>query len=131
MSKRLPTMRPPTTAVRAVHYVDPVIAAELAYPLSAAQLAAKAQQDRVLYARWKARQLAIADRDRKVRRFWLGFGAIIALAVLAIIAVLAWLVWHVLAAISLGALAVPVVIVLVAVLGVGGHKCVTVVQHWH
>jgi uncharacterized membrane protein YdbT with pleckstrin-like domain len=131
MSTRLPTMRTPMTAVRTVHYVDPATAAELAYPLSPAQLAAKAQQDRVLYARWKARQLATAERDRKVRRFWLGFGAVIALAVLATIAVLVWLVWHVLVAISLGVLAVPVVILLVAVLGVGGHKCVTVVQHWH
>jgi hypothetical protein len=129
MPKRITTRYAPVP--RVVHSVDPATPAELAYPLHSAQLAAKQQRDRALYARWVARQQAIAERDRKLRRFWLGFGAVIALALLAGLAALAWLVWHVLAAISLGALAVPVVIVLVAVLGVGGHKCVTVVQHWH
>ncbi len=128
MSKRLPTMRPPMTAVRTVHYVDPATAAELAYPLSPAQLAAKAQRDRVLYARWKARQLAIAERDRKVRRFWLGFGAVIGLAVLIALGIAGWLHWT---GLGLGALAIPLLIGGIAVLAVGGHKCVTVVQHWH
>ena len=50
---------------------------------------------------------------------------------LAGLAALAWFIFQALAAISLGVLAVPVVILLVAVLGVGGHRCVTVVQHWH
>ena len=129
MSKRLPTMRPPMA--RVVHYVDPASSAELAYPLNPAQLAAKQQRDRALYARWKARQEAIAERDRQARRFWLGFGAILALALLAGLAVVAWLVWQFFAAISLGVLAVPAVILFVAVLGVGGHSCVTVVLHWH
>jgi hypothetical protein len=84
-----------------------------------------------MYLRWKARQEAIAARDRKLRGVWLGFGAVLALALLTALAVLAWLIWHALAAISLGVLAVPAVIVLAAVLGVGGHRCVTVVQHWH
>jgi fatty acid desaturase len=128
MSKRLPTMRPPT---RVLHYVDPATSAELAYPLNPAQLAAKQRQQHVAYLRWKARQEAIAERDRKARRFWFGFGAILALALLAGLAVGAWLVWQFFAAISLGVLAVPAVILLVAVLGVGGHRCVTVVQHWH
>ena len=90
---------------RVVHYVDPATPAELAYPLSPAQLAAKQQRDRALYARWKARQLAIAERDRKVRRFWLGFGAVIGLAVLLALGVAGWLLWT---GLGLGVLAVPV-----------------------
>ena len=129
MTKRLPTTRPPMPHV--IHYVDPATAAELAYPLTPAQLAAKQQRDRAVYARWKARQIQIAERDRKVRRFWLGFGAVIALAVLAALVTLGWLVWHALAAISLGVLAVPLVIAAAGVLLVGGHRCITIVQHWH
>ena len=129
MSKRLPATRPPMA--RVIHYVDPSTPAELAYPMHPGQLAARQRQQQALYAKWKARQEAIAERDRKVRRFWLGFGTVIALAMLAGLALAAWLVWQALTAVSLGVLAVPVVILLVAVLGVGGHRCVTVVQHWH
>ena len=129
MSRRLPESRPPTP--RVIHYVDPATPAELAYPLHPAQLAAKQRQQRQLYLRWKARQEVIAARDRKVRRFWLGFGAVLAVGLLAGLALLGWLVWQALAAVSLGVLAVPALIVLVAVLGVGGHRCITVVQHWH
>jgi hypothetical protein len=118
-------------AARVVHYVDPTTAAELAYPLSPARLAARQQRDRAVYAQWKARQIQIAERDRKARQFWLGFGAVLALALLLGFAVVAWLLWQFFTAISLAVLAVPAVIVLVAVLGVGGHRCITVVQHWH
>jgi uncharacterized membrane protein YdbT with pleckstrin-like domain len=126
MSKRLPTMRPPTT--RVVHYVDPATSAELAYPLNPAQLAAKQRQQHVAYLRWKARQEAIAHRDRKARRFWLGFGAVIGLAVLIALAVAGWLLWT---GVGLGILAIPVLIGGIAALAVGGHRCITVVQHWH
>ena len=129
MGKRLPTTRPPVP--RVIHYVDPATPAELAYPMHPAQLALRQRQDRLAYARWAKRQAAIAARDRQVRRFWLGFGAVLALGLLIALAIVAWLVWQALAAVSLGVLAVPVVILLVAVLGVGGHRCITVVQHWH
>ena len=125
MSKRLPTMQPPT---RVVHYADPATSAELAFPLNPAQLAAKQRQQHVAYLRWKARQEAIADRDRKARRFWLGFGAVIGLAVLTAIAVAGWLLWT---GVGLGVLAIPVLIGGIAALAVGGHRCITVVQHWH
>ena len=128
MGKRLPATRP---AARVIHYVDPATPAELAYPMHPAQLAARQRQQRALYLRWKARQEAVAERDRKVRRFFLGFGAVLALALLAGLGVVAWFVWQALTAVSLGMLAVPVVVLLVAALGVGGHRCVTVVQHWH
>ncbi|MEV8508107.1 hypothetical protein AB0368_25265 [Actinoplanes sp. NPDC051475] len=130
MSKRLPDIRPP--AVRVVHYVDPTTPAELAYPLNpAAQLAARQRQERqqrALYAQWKARQEVIAERDRKLRRFWLGFGLIVGLALVAALVTAGWLLWT---GIGLGALAVPVLIAVVAALAVGGHRCITVVQHWH
>ena len=126
MAKRLAVIPPP--AARVVHYVDPSTPAERAFPLSPAQLAAKQRRDQAAYARWKARQAAIAERDRKLRRFWLGFGAIIALAVLTALLVAGWLVWTVA---GLGALAIPVLIAGVAVAALGGHRCITVVQHWH
>ena len=126
MTKRFPATRPPMPPV--VHYVNPATQAELAYPMSPAQLAAKQRQQHIAYLRWKARQEAIAERDRKVRRFWLGFGAVIGLAVLTTLIVLGWLLWTV---IGLGVLAVPLLIATTAVVAVGGHRCITIVQHWH
>jgi fatty acid desaturase len=126
MNRRVPATRPPMS--RVIHYVDAATPAELAYPMSPGQLAAKQRQQHVAYLRWKARQEAIADRDRKVRRFWLGFGAVIGLAVLTALIVLGWLAWTV---VGLGVLAVPVLIAATAVVAVGGHRCITIVQHWH
>ncbi|OJF11253.1 hypothetical protein [Couchioplanes caeruleus] len=126
MVKRLPATRPPVP--RVVHYVDPSTPAEVAYPMNPAQLAARQRQHDALYAQWKARQAAIAERDRKVRHFWLGFGAVLGLAVLGLLIAAGWLLWT---GIGLGALAVPVLIAIIAALAVGGHRCITVVQHWH
>jgi uncharacterized membrane protein YdbT with pleckstrin-like domain len=126
MAKRLPTVRRP--AARVVQYVDPATPAELAFPLSPAQLAARQRRQIAQYVQWKAQQEAIAARDRKVRRFWLGFGAVIGLAVLAAVVAAGWLLW---AGVGLGILAVPALALLVAALAVGGHRCITVVQHWH
>ena len=126
MNRRVPATRPPMS--RVIHYVDAATPAELAYPMSPAQLAAKQRQQHVAYLRWKARQEAIAERDRKVRRFWLGFGAVLGLAALTALIVVGWLAWTVA---GLGVLAVPVLIGGVAALAVGGHRCITVVQHWH
>jgi hypothetical protein len=126
MSRRLPVSRPP--AARVIHYVDPASPAELAFPLSPAQLAARQRRQQLAYARWAKRQAELAERDRKVRRFWLGFGAVIGLAVLAALALAGWLLW---AGLGLGALAIPVLAAGVAALAVGGHRCITVVQHWH
>jgi hypothetical protein len=126
MTRRLPATRPP--APRIIRYVDPSTPAELAYPMHPAQLAARQRRDRALYASWKARQEAIAVRDRKVRRFWLGFGATVAVAVLTGLVVAGWLLWT---GIGLGVLALPAMALIVAALAVGGHRCITVVQHWH
>ena len=94
-----------------------------------AQLAARRREQHLVYVRWAKRQAAIAEHDRKVRRFWLGFGAVIGTAVLAAVAVAGWLLWH--ATSGLGLLAIPLVVVLAAGVVVGGHRCITVVQHWH
>jgi fatty acid desaturase len=127
MARRLPATRPNTRPV--VQYVDP--SQTTIQLLTPAQAAAKQRRDQQLHARWKHRQAAIAERDRKARRFWLGFGAIIGLAGLVGLALVGWFIWQALAAVSLGVLAVPALIVLVLLLGIGGHRCVTVVQHWH
>ncbi|GAB1693430.1 hypothetical protein [Krasilnikovia sp. M28-CT-15] len=126
MSRRLPATRPP--APRVIHYVDQATAAELAYPMNPAQLAARQRQQQASYRRWKTRQQAIAARDRKVRRFWLGFGAVIGLAALAALVTAGWLLWT---AVGLGVLAIPLLAAAVTALAVGGHRCITVVQHWH
>jgi hypothetical protein len=126
MSRRLPATRPPVA--RVIHYVDAATPAELAYPMHPAQLAAQQHRQQVAYLRWKTRQQELAVRDRKVRRFWLGFGAVIGLAVIAGLVFAGWLLWT---GIGLGVLAVPAMVAIVAVLAVGGHRCITVVQHWH
>jgi hypothetical protein len=48
--------------------------------------------------------------------------------VLAALIVFGWLLWT---GIGLGVLALPVLALVVTALAVGGHRCVTVVQHWH
>ncbi|RZU50680.1 hypothetical protein EV385_2458 [Krasilnikovia cinnamomea] len=126
MSRRLPATRPP--APRVIHYVDPGTAAELAYSMNPAQLAARQRQQQASYQRWQARQQAIAAGDRKLRRFWLGFGAVTGLAVLAALTAAGWLLWT---AVGLGVLAIPVLVAGLVALAVGGHRCITVVQHWH
>ena len=124
MAKRVPTYVP---TPRAIHYPDPAGRDPLMYA-TPAQLAARQRQQQALYARWAARQAAIAERDRKVRRFWFGFGAVIALALLLALGIAGWLLWTVL---GLGVLAIPALVGGVAALVVGGHRCITVVQHWH
>jgi hypothetical protein len=94
----------------------------------AAEILARRAADRRTVERWQARRAVIAARDRKVRRFWLGFGAVIGLAVLILLGVAGWLLW---AGLGLGALALPALGLIVAALAVGGHRCITVVQHWH
>ena len=129
MARNLPTRPRPRTPRILVQYLNPATQ-QMVY-LTPAQFAAKQRQDAILYARWRQRRAAQRRRDRKLRRFWLGFGVVIGLAVLAGLVLATWLIWQALAAVSLGVLAVPVAILFVALLGVGGHRCVTVVQHWH
>ena len=125
MRRRLPVSQP---GARIIHYVDPATPAGLAVPMDPAWLALQQQRQAALYGQWKRRQQAIAARDRQLRRFWLGFGAVTGLAVLGLLVAAGWLLWAVL---GLGLLALPALAVIVAALAVGGHRCITVVQHWH
>ena len=117
----------PVAAPRVIHYVDPAPQRELILH-TAAEVAAYREQQRRLVARARRRHAVITERDRKVRRFWLGFGAVFALALLVALVVAGWLIWSVM---GLGVLAIPALIAIVAGLAVGGHRCITIVQHWH
>jgi len=122
-----------TSPARVVHYIQPAPTADLiAY--HPAQLAARRREQREMYARWVARQEAIRDRDRKVRHFLLGLGAVLGVGILAGCSVAGWIIYHALSHVgstvwlaALGVLAV----VLGPVALVGGHRCITVVKHWH
>jgi hypothetical protein len=128
MAKHVPARRPPS---RAVHYIDVAPRVGEVTVLTPAALAARRAEQAALYARWRARQAAIAEHDRKVRRFLLGFGAAIGTGVLAGIAVAGWLAYHAIATAGAGLLAVPLVVLAALGLAVGGHRCITIVQHWH
>jgi hypothetical protein len=120
----LPVTQP---ATRIVHYADPTAPAAGLQLMTERELAERREQDQILYTRWVLRRAVQAEKDRKVRRFLFGFGAVVGLAVLAAIAALVWAI----ASIGLGLLAIPAVILAVSGAAVGGHRCITVVQHWH
>ena len=130
MSKHPVVASPPP---RVIHYVQPTRHPDL-ISYGAAELAARRREQRELYARWVTRQEAIRERDRKVRRFMLGFGAVVGVGVLAGCSVAGWLIYHALSHVGgtvwLAALGVAAVILGPAAL-VGGHRCITVVKHWH
>ena len=128
MARRMPVQH--LTATRVVHYVDPAMQSDLTRYglLNPAELVRQQQRNTELYLRWKTRQAEIRERDRKFRRFWLGFGALVGLVFLAGLLVGGWLLWTVL---GLGVLAVPVVLLFAGGLAVGGHRCITIVQHLH
>jgi hypothetical protein len=132
MAKYLP-VQAPAAAPRVIHYPDPAAQGVLAY-VTPRELAARRAEQRMLYARWAARQAAIAEHDRKVRRFLLGFGAVIALALLAGIGVAAWWIWRAVTGITPDGLTAGLGLLGLlglALLVVGGSRCITVVQHWH
>ena len=120
----------PIQPVRVVHYVDPAMQSDLTRYglLNPAEIVKQQQRNTELYLRWKTRQAEIKARDAKFRRFWTGFGALVGLVFLTGLFVGGWLLWTV---IGLGALAVPAVLALTAGLAVGGHRCITIVQHMH
>ncbi len=124
-----PTFRPTAPARTDLHYLHNAATAEVIV-YTPAQVAAKQRQDAILYARWRQRHAAQAARDRKARRFLLGLGITVGVGILAALAALAWLIVHALAGIGLPLIAA----VIAAVAGLGlfaGHRCITVVQHWH
>jgi hypothetical protein len=129
MARRNHLVRP-IQPVRTVHYLDPAMQSDLTRYglLNPAEILKQQQRNSELYLRWQIRQAEIKERDRKFRRFWLGFGALVGLAFLAALLLSGWLLWTVL---GLGALTVPVVLLLAGGLAIGGHRCITIVQHMH
>jgi Flp pilus assembly protein TadB len=115
----------PTTQV--VYVQDPALQADLER-LTASEMQTRRAQQRAMYRMWQERQARIAEHDRKVRRFWLGFGAVFAFAFLLLVVVTAWWLWT---AVGLGMFAIPLLFLGATVTAVGGHRCVTIVQHWH
>lgn len=135
MTRRDLTTRTTTgVPARVVHYVQPAQPAAVVL-YTPAQLAARRREQQALYARWAARQQAIQERDRKVRRFWVGLGAVVGLGLLLACAVGGWLAYHALThtVTSVAGWAVAAVLGLLVVGGAvaGGHRCITTVQHWH
>jgi hypothetical protein len=120
----------PIQPVRVVHYVDPAMQADLQRYglLNPAEIIRQQQRNTELYLRWKKRQAEIKERDTKFRRLFLGFGAVIGLGFLAGLLLGGWLLWTVM---GLGVLAVPLVLAIACGLAVGGHRCITIVQHMH
>jgi hypothetical protein len=128
MAKQLPV---PRRMSRPVQYIDAVPRVGEVTLVTRAELAARRQREAEQYDRWRVRQEEIAERDRKVRRFLLGVGLAVGTGLLAAVGVAGWIVWHALTTSGVGLLAVPLVLLVGAGLVVGGHRCITVVQHWH
>jgi hypothetical protein len=120
----------PIQPVRVVHYVDPAMQSDLTRYglLNPAEMVRQQQRNTELYLRWKTRQAEIKERDAKFRRMFLGFGAVVGLALVAAVLLAGWLLWTV---VGLGALAVPLVLGIGAIAAAGGHRCITIVQHMH
>ncbi|MFI1995712.1 hypothetical protein [Actinoplanes sp. NPDC020271] len=112
------------------YYPDPAMVADLER-LNATQIAAKQAQDRILYARWVKRQEAIKEQDRRHARFAIGFGSVVGVGVLSVVGFVGWSLFTWLASVGAGVLAIPVLFALLVMGAIGGHRCVTVVQHWH
>jgi hypothetical protein len=136
MSRNVPARIPgtaiSTAAVRGVQYVERPLPPGALLVYDPRELARQRHEREVAYARWLKRREEIAAADRKTRRFFLGFGAVVGLAVLAVLAGLGWYAYHALSGTAgIGLLALPLAaVVLVGAAGVG-HRCITVIQHWH
>jgi hypothetical protein len=126
MARNLPATA--STTPRVVYYVDPAPDRGQLALTTPAQLEARRSEQRAAILRWQIRQAEIAEHDRKVRRFWLGFGATAGTGVAAGLGLLVWVVAHAILA------ALPAILLVLAGLGlltVCGHRCITIVQHWH
>ncbi|GAA1626696.1 hypothetical protein [Actinoplanes couchii] len=117
----------PAPDTRIIYIPDPTMQADL-QRLTTSQLETQRQQQAMLYGIWKQRQERIAEQDRKARRFWSSFGAVIGLAFLGAVGFVGWWLWTV---IGLGALAIPLLLAGATATAVGGHRCITIVQHMH
>jgi hypothetical protein len=127
MANHIPAHRP-----HLIDHIDPTAVGPQQQQLwyyPAAQAAARRHQDRILYARWAARQAELAEHDRKVRRLLLRLFALLGVAILAGTCLLAWFAWQAITALGAGILAIPLIIAVAGLLA--GRRCTTIVQHWH
>jgi hypothetical protein len=132
MTKRALAPTTPAAPARVITYIQPEpLPAHYLY--GPAELAARRADQRALYARWAARQQALAERDRKARRFMLGFGAVVGTGVLTGVGIAGWAIYHALTHVSPAAwLALAALAVIAGPIAlIGGHRCITVVKHWH
>jgi hypothetical protein len=97
------------------------------------QLAARRREQAAMYNRWVERQHAIAEHDRKIHRFLLGFGVTVGVGLLAVLAAAGWLVYRAIAHVNAGTVHAGLGLAALAMLAtpVGGSGCVTIVKHWH
>ena len=134
MTRNLPVQA--ASAPRVIHYVQPASPTDASLLLyTAVELATRRQEQQLLYARWLARRQVQVEKDRKARRFWLGFGAVAGLGLLALLVLLGWLAYQaitgVIAGAGVGLLGVLAAVLLLGLIGIGGHRCITTIQHWH
>lgn len=97
---------------------------------TAAEVAAKRRRDAAQIKRWRQRQARIAEQDRRTRHFLLGLGAVVGTGVLGGMAVAVWAVARAFAAVD-WIVVLPLALFGLVALGIGGHRCITIVQHWH
>ncbi|SDT38062.1 hypothetical protein [Actinoplanes derwentensis] len=117
----------PVPAPRIVYIPDPTMQADLER-LTTSQLHTRRAQQAAMYQIWKERKDRIDEQDRKARRFWSSFGAVIGFAFLGLVGLVGWWLWTV---VGLGILALPVLLAGATATAVGGHRCITIVQHMH
>lgn len=135
MSKR--AIATTTAAPRVIHYLQPTTPAVSAEMLlyTAGQLAAQRHERELAYARWAARQTVMVERDRRTRRLMLRVVGAVALVLLAGCSVLGWMAYRAITTAITGDAAmvggVIVGVLVVAGLVVGGHRCITIVEHRH
>ena len=84
-----------------------------------------------LLARHTERRKTIKKQDRRNGLLLVGFGGVFALVLLTALIWVGWIAWQFLSTLGLGALAFPILILAAFASVVGGHRCITVVQHWH
>jgi fatty acid desaturase len=127
MTRRVATPAQPRPTVH--YYPLPEEHTELALR-SAAEVAAKRRRDAARYQSWRRRQAEIAEQDRRTRHFLLGLGAVVGTGVLIGAAVAVWAIWRALAGVE-WIVVLPLAAFALIVLGSVGHRCITIVQHWH
>src|SRR3954447_11087623 len=109
MAKQFPV---PRRMSRPVQYIDAVPRVGEVTLITRAELAERRKREAEQYNRWVLRQMEIAERDRKVRRFLLGVGLAVGTGLLAVVGVAGFALWHAFSTAGVGLLAVPLVLLI-------------------